>query len=210
MPYTDEASKVIVSAEAGLRSLAEKALADRSYGDVARIASLADALRELSQRAHVIVDAPQSARPSSALPNSRPANRPGTQRSRARTHAPRGYPRFEQDGDKLVKIGWSKKAREEYEHRAPLAVANQLVSAIRAKVADGEQFTAVDILPLTASDGSGSVPDYQAYLTLKWLHSQAVVLKYGRNRYAIQPGKMDEGALDRLWFGLPKFEDAAK
>ncbi|MCH8969892.1 MAG: hypothetical protein IIA66_12335 [Planctomycetes bacterium] len=109
-----------------------------------------------------------------------------------------------------MKIGWSKKAREEYEHRAPLAVANQLVSAIRAKVADGEQFTAVDILPLTASDGSGSVPDYQAYLTLKWLHSQAVVLKYGRNRYAIQPGKMDEGALDRLWFGLPKFEDAAK
>ena len=58
MPYTDEANKVIVSAEAGLRSLAEKALADRSYGDLARIASLADALRELSQRALVSVGAP--------------------------------------------------------------------------------------------------------------------------------------------------------
>ena len=47
MRYRAEANKIIVRTECDLRRILELALGDRSYADVAHIASLADALSEM-------------------------------------------------------------------------------------------------------------------------------------------------------------------
>jgi hypothetical protein len=184
-----DANQVIRTAEAALRSLLEQAVREHRYADVAAIAPLADSVAKLL-RATAPLPAPSStlSPPPQAAPTGRKAARPT-------------YPRFLRDGDKLVKIGWSKKSREEYEHRAPLAVATSLLAAIRSKVRDGELFAATDVIPHRVGDDA--MPDYQAYLALKWFHSEGIVTKHPRDRYSVEPGRIGPSGLDEYWLRLP-------
>lgn len=198
MRYRDESCRVLETAEAELRSIAANALADRSYADVARLASLADALRDLSQRAHKDAGVPQSARPSGVPAPSRPVNRPSTPRSKTRTRSPRGYPRFERDGDKLVKTGWSKKAREEYEHRAPRKAVEAFAEYLSSSVQAGQRFFIENVLPIRQSSGE-EVPSYQVYLALAWLREHGAVKKMGREGYILEGDVIRNGGLAELW-----------
>ena len=198
MRYTDESCKVIVAAETSLRSLAEKALADRSYADVAHIASLADALRELSQRADGGVDLPQAARPNRSPASLGRVNRPATPRSKTRARASRGYPRFERDGEKLVKIGWSKKGREEYEHRAPRKAMEAFVEYLSSRAREGEAISVDDVL-LVRNGAGDQLPSYQVYLALAWLRELGAIKKVGREGYFLQGDMITNGGLDELW-----------
>ena len=56
----------------------------------------------------------------------RPDGYPRRVRSRHKT-----LPRFERDGERIVKVSWSKRAKAEYEHRAPRDVVFSLLDAIR-------------------------------------------------------------------------------
>jgi len=106
----------------------------------------------------------------------------------------------------LVKIGWSKKARGEYEHRTAREVPDLLLAAIRSKVAEGELFAATDVIPLSVEAGADNVPDYQAYLALKWLDTEGVISKNGRDRYVFVPGKLGPNGLGEMWQQLPTFK----
>lgn len=175
---------MIRAAESSLRDLLERAMQEHRYADVAAIAPLADSVAKLLRGAASRV---------AAAPPPLPKKDGTTPRKAGK----RSYPRFVRDGDKLVKIGWSKKARQEYEHRAPLAVATALISAIRSKVQDGELFTATDVIPLRVGDES--LPDYQAYLALKWFVSEGIVTKHPRDRYSVEPGRIGTTGLDEYW-----------
>ena len=187
MPTLGEARHVIQCAIEDLRDLAAAALQQQDYIEVVEIAKLAD---ELSNIVGITKPMPP--------PVVRPRGTPKTSKSVNRIIHRRSYPIFERDGDKLVKIGWSKKARKEYQHRAPYKVSGALLDAIRKKVSDGEFFTAPDILPVN------NIPDHQAYLALKWLQTEGMISKHGRDRYAIEPGKLTATSIDDRWQSLPK------
>ena len=196
MGTLQDARDILRSAEKALRDVAGDALREGRYVDVTEVARLADGLARLVRGESTVEAAP-------------PAVRSGTTRPKKKPRAPkkasakkRGYPRFERDRDRLIKVGWSKKKKSEYEHRAPFDVSIALVDAIRGKVGEGELFSATDILPLD-SDDDVAIPDYQAYLALKWLHSEGIVRKHGRDRYALEPGSLGEGGLQAHWKLLP-------
>ena len=213
MTYRGDADRVIEDAVKAIGDVASKALRAGDYGAAADIARMLEALSAaVATSSHT--QAPSEPQPTRESPKpSKVTARRGNGGSKGsaakRKASSREYPRFERDGDKLVKIGWSKKAREEYEHRASIGVAECLLAAIGQKHQPGELFAAVDILPLKDGHG-GAVPDYQSYLALKWLHSEGVVTKHGRDRYAIEPGHLDDDTLKRLWAGLPKFNGASR
>ena len=109
-----------------------------------------------------------------------------------------GYPRFEKSRNCLVKVGWSKKDRKEYVHKAPEAVVDALVARVIAVSKENEIFTAEEILPLR-TEGTGDVlPDYQAYVCLAWLRRCDLIVQHGREGYSLQDKNLRETVLS-LW-----------
>jgi hypothetical protein len=98
--------------------------------------------------------------------------------------ADRAYPKFVRDGDFLVKVGWSKSSREEYEHKAEKSDVFAVISAIAVAGSRGRSFQMEPLLPCKNSK-SEKIPDYQAYLSLAWLRSLGLVEQQGRASYTI-------------------------
>jgi len=127
-------------------------------------------------------DAGISAAPAKAATKKKQSRRAsGTKKNPTRRKAG-GYPRFARQGDQLVKIGWSKKQKKEYQHKSPKHVAELLGKALLNDGADSRIVTADDLFPLHESDGS-EIPSYQAYLCLAWLKAEGVVQQEGRQGY---------------------------
>src|ERR1043166_3881385 len=150
MPYTDDANAILQRAGEDLRALLARALEDQAYEEVATIARVADQLFRLA-RSHGshrgIAAAERVGTDELDVHELASAERvaalvyPRRQRSRHKT-----LPRFERDGDRLVKISWSKRARAEYEHRAPRDVVFFLLDAIRRTKGEGATFEASHVL----------------------------------------------------------------
>lgn len=93
------------------------------------------------------------------------------------------YPRFARTADALVKIGWSKKSKSEYEHKAPLALAAQL-STVAAKVGARGRLFSIDALS-NAWAGEDSPPSYQHYVIVAWWRDAGLIDQHGRKGYSI-------------------------
>jgi hypothetical protein len=199
MTYTEEAYKAVFEAEETLRSVAEVALAARAYAEVARVVALADGLRALVQREEA--PAEEDMRP--PAPPSRRTHRARPQPATPRSRAPRGYPRFERDGDKLVKIGWSKKGRKEYEHRAPRAAVLAFADRVGVKTLKDETFAIEELLPVRGAAGE-ELPSYQVYLALAWLQQAGAIEKRGRDGYVRATEALDGSLFDTLWDQIPE------
>ena len=194
--------RILNNAQAELRSLLEQALTQSRYTDVAEIAQIAESLAQLgasSGPASSDIEPPLTVRASEA-----PAPRSSTAAHTNRTGRPsRSFPRFEREGDKLVKIAWSKKERAQYEHKAPRQVVDLLIEAIRSQKGEGAKFEAPDVLPLTDRKSRKEVPSYQSYLALAWLRYEGVVAKHGRDGYSLKPTAATAERLNELWKALP-------
>ena len=99
--------------------------------------------------------------------------------------ATNGYPKFIRSGNDLVKIGWSKKSREEYQHRAPYGALSALARSLHEGGADGSLVNAYDLMPLEDPSTSSEIPGYQVYLCLAWLRDCGFVKQQGRQGYTI-------------------------
>jgi predicted lipid-binding transport protein (Tim44 family) len=193
--------RILSNAQAELRSLLEQALAESRYTDVAEIAQIADSLAQLGAAncgpasSHVEPTVYVSQAPA-------PGNASAAHTSRGGRPS-RSFPRFEREGDKLVKIAWSKKDRAEYEHKAPRQVVDLLIEAIRSQKGEGAKFEAPDVLPLTDRKARKEVPSYQSYLALAWLRYEGVVAKHGRDGYSLKPTAATPERLTELWKALP-------
>lgn len=110
------------------------------------------------------------------------------------------YPRFARSRTELVKIGWSKKEKKEYLHRAPWPVLELLCQQLNTRGSD--EFTSDDVLPLLEGDGV-EVPSYQSYLCLAWLRDSGLIIKDGRQGYLVPQGVdlLEEAA--KAWKDLP-------
>lgn len=202
MSNVSVALQILSKAEAELRSVIERALAEGSYSDVATIARIADGLAQLSA-AEPVDEGQPTPRAERSRPAVPPAPSPAQPTVSRGSRTARTFPRFEREGDKLVKIAWSKKDRAEYEHKAPRRIVDLLLESIRSRKGEGAKFDAPDVLPLKDSKTRREVPSYQSYLALAWLRHEGVITKYGRDGYALKPTAATPDHLSELWEALP-------
>jgi hypothetical protein len=187
--------EAIVRAEAEVRALLERALAEGQYDQVAEGARVADALAHL--RSEFLQGGEQRPRVSgiSAL-HEREAEDPGPRRPK------KEYPRFSRDGDRLVKVAWSKRDKAEYSHRAPRPVIEYVLERVRKRKGEGKPFQITDILPLRHPETRQEIPSYQAYLVIAWLRQLALISKRGRDRYVLKAAATPE-RVSEAWKVLP-------
>jgi hypothetical protein len=209
MMELQEAADILARAERDLRALIERALAEQRYRDVVAIASIADKQAELLSTVEkggagevptVSSDPLQKA---GRFVTRKTRNRAALAKEEPREASVRSadYPRFEREGDRLVKVGWSKKDRRTYEHRAARKAILAFVRGVNEKAADDKIFTMEELLPLT-SNGE-EVPTYQAYLALAWLRDLGVIERKGKSGYVLQHGPCSQEAMTNYWKQLP-------
>jgi len=207
MEYTDTAIETLRAAEFRLREIIGEALREKAYSDVAKIASLANSVAALineltrSEPAEKKATAATSA-DGHLVPRTSATTQPTLPHSRSSASRRGSYPRFLRDGDRLVKVAWSKKERKPYEHRAPQHVIQTFIEAVRKRKGEGKLFEATDVLPLSSPNGE-EYPSYQSYLALAWLRHVGIVAKRGREGYVLKPGAASPDALATLWASLP-------
>jgi hypothetical protein len=186
--YAEKITSTLSRAEAEVRVLIREAAEAADYGAVADLAGIARAISNIG--------APLlSERPSLKDDAVRPASR--YERAKKSAH----YPYFLRDESVLVKVGWSRTGRTEYEHKAPKSVLDSLVTKIEGRPSrTGARFTTDKLFPLSESDGT-VVPDYQSYLCLAWLCSTGLIERDGRQGYRVLASPLKEVTEDR-WFSL--------
>ena len=196
MDMAKQAIEVLTSSERRLREIVGGAAANGDYETAARIMGWAKAVGAL------VTDAAPS-EPPAHEPVNRDVRTPASRSRRAPTKGQ--YPKFFRRGDNLVKIGWSKKARSEYEHKAPRRVIDVLASAIE-KRSNGRVFTTEELFPLKDEDGS-EFPGYQSYVALAWLNAAGIVRQHGRHGYSTPNTSRLAGLIATRWQSLSQRGD---
>lgn len=215
MSTAKTAIAVLADAEAKLRELVGQAAAQGDYDAAVKMATIAKDVAALAVGLDSVgpTSVGASAGPGPADPSrTQPADssaaasgrRGRSERlggaARSRRTPPKGeYPKFFRQGDHLVKVSWSKKDRDEYQHKAPRRVAELLAGAIAKRAANGRQFTSDDIFPLKDPQDGGEVPSYQAYAALAWFKTSGLVRPHGRRGYTAKNQGALQGMLPSAW-----------
>jgi hypothetical protein len=173
MSMVAKATAVLVEAEGNLRRLLDQALKAGSYTEVSRIASMAAACAAARGTEAPAVQEQDLNSPSKSPASERPSRGETTK-----------YPRFVRAGDRLVKIGWSKRDRRAYEHRATRTAVLAVLDAVAAKIRPGKRFELDGIGEVSDATGK-AVPTYQVYLTLRWLRDLGIISKRGKSDYVL-------------------------
>lgn len=181
--------------EEGLRKLGAEAFAEGDYASVNRIRDAATAVAQLvgeAPTARISVGPTVSAGAGVSV---------GSGVGRKGRAAGDGYPKFFRRGEELVKVGWSKKERKEYTHRAPRSAVDATAAAVARVGANGKLFNGDALLPLKDAGGE-AVPDYQVYVSLAWLKEMGVVEQRGvRTGYTLADGSPG-AAIGAAWAAL--------
>ena len=206
----ERARAVLQRAEAELRRLMAEAAAEGEYEILRRLTTMAQALAELADARSV---------PSTHLTGTRAS--PGQESTGSQTRGaplratasrksgkkkrgkPSGYPKFKRLGDDLVKIGWSRRDKKEYHHRAPKRVLLLLVDALLSAGGKGQLITSDDFLPLRDAEDNSDVPSYQSYLALGWLVQVDLAHRHGRQGYTLNASESLRGRVEEYWCQLP-------
>lgn len=207
MGNAQEARRIIAEAETGLRQLIEQAMREQRYGDVAEVALLADALARVA----VTKQRPAGSEPNRFSADSRADLAPRARRVSAKATARRkaAFPRFERDGETLIKIGWSKKNRTAYQHRAPKETVLAFLRHLTTSAKPDKPFAVEDLMPVPDFGNGGEVPAYRVYLALAWLRHVDAIQKTGRNGYVLNPSAATPAAIQGYWSALPQHKVSA-
>ena len=202
---THSAISVLEKAEQDIRVLIGQAAVAGEYESVVRLGGVAKRLAELmgdlGDAGHGTGgpgdDSAGDARPRGAGTRKRSTGAVGR-----RISGGEAYPKFERSKDQIVKVGWSKKDRCEYLHRAPRAVLDEVVRQAEKLGAGDRVFTADELLPQCRSANGDEFPHYQLYLCLAWLRSVGLVDQHGRDGYSVSKSNIME-AVNGSWSRLP-------
>jgi hypothetical protein len=197
----DRVSSTIRKAEQEIRGLIAEAATAGEYDLVARLSSIARRLSEMAEEAAGKTSPVARAALPPTMADEPPPAKPASPAGR-RTSRKEGYPRFEKTRDVLVKIGWSKKERSEYVHKAPKAGVDAVARRVMDLGKGSRMFTTDDLLPVKLSGGGDELPGYQAYICLAWLRDIGAVEQHGREGYSV-PGDDLIGTVSRTWETLP-------
>ena len=212
MDKVEAAAQLILECESRIRTLMEAALAARQYDQVGQLASLASALSTLvggGSKSVAMNSGPLAAEtPSDAITSGSVHGdllpdpdlpRPGRKRPSDE------YPRFERHGDRLIKLGWSKKERSVYEHRTSLDAVKAVTAKLSVSLGKGGYLRMDEVLPVELPDGS-EVPSYQAYLVLAWLRDRGTVQRQGNDGYKLARKHLSADKVEELWAQTPERE----
>lgn len=191
--------RAVSEAESLVRRLISEAAADNQYADVIALAEMADGLRRLRGGADAATHASEDSG-YAAKQRKTSAQKPkrAIRTTNEKAAVKNVFPRFEKDGDRLVKIGWSKRQGSAYEHRAPKQAVLACVSRIVGLAPPGRVFAVDAMLPARDPSTGGEVPAYQVYLVVAWLRSLSLIKKKGRDGYVVSE-ELTEPAVDDAW-----------
>lgn len=202
------AHKILRDAEAALRELIQSALEKQQYSDIAKVAQIADAvskilsMEDLTKWPEPVATSVKSSQPRLVRKRERP-------KPKSASAIQKEYPKFIRDGERLVKVGWSKKNRKEYEHRVPFAAVMCFARYLVESIAPDTLFQIDDFLPVIDSEKQ-EIPSYQIYVTLAWLISMGAVEKKGRDGYFIVAGRLSIEIVNKLWARLSETDHLKK
>jgi hypothetical protein len=219
MNVIKEAARVCNAAERSLRELMQKAISAAEYRDLPTLAKMAEQLASLAARGIQESDiTPEPAPPATAAtPRLRMAPRgaaPSTPRKRksrpqARLSSSRSaYPKFRRTNDTLIKVGWSKKAKKEYEHRAPRTAVEAVMKSVATAGVQEKVFTVDALVPVHDPKDQTEVPTYQVYLAIAWLRTEGVLRQHGREGYSLLVAENPDKTIEHRWAELPLAEGA--
>jgi hypothetical protein len=195
----NEAQAKLGECEADLRRLLAEAAGAGDYASVMRITDWARAVAALVAEGGplpVMGSGAANAAPAKSGATAAPAPSGGR---KARGKADE-YPRFYRRGDELVKVGWSRKERKEYNHRAGRRAIDAVGAAVRQLGAKGRMFTGDKLLPLHDPADGSRIADYQAYVALAWLKHLGIVEQHGRKAgYTLVPDKQIDSIVTAAW-----------
>jgi hypothetical protein len=180
------AIKILAKCEADLRALVASAANSGDYDAILRITSWAKQIAVMSGTAQ----------------SDAPGKRPAFEGAKKTVAARPTYPRFVRRGDQLVKIGWSKREKSEYEHKAPRQTALALARAAAESGKDGRIFQINALLPLRDPTDGNDIPDYQVYLVIAWWRSAGILDQHGRQGYSIPDASQIYQAVESAWTKL--------
>ncbi len=210
---------ILRRAEVALREVAREAAGAGDYQAIMTLAAWGQELARLSTSAGstpqrgssvsstaVPLGGP-SASPSRAEPAGR-VRRRHTRDPRPKGRGPgEGYPRFFRKGDLLVKVGWSKREKAQYQHKAPRDVLGAVVEALQRSSGDQDLIAIPALLPLKGPGGE-EIPPYQVYVCLAWLRTLGLIEQHGREGYSVgSPGALS-GDVSAAWEGLERLRAA--
>jgi hypothetical protein len=218
MDTLTRARDAIRRAEDDLRGLLSEAARIGEYDSLVTLADWAKQLGALTMPQHETTPTANGrlAEPPSALSVPKPRGKAGPtpaaktakagRRDRKKKLRTRGagadYPKFLRRGEELVKIGWSKREKATYEHKAPKDVLAILAAALTKAGDSGRQFTMDSILPLSRG-AEGEVPSYQTYLALAWFRAENLVTQHGRQGYSLPAAVNIQTEVQTKWEQLP-------
>lgn len=116
--------------------------------------------------------------------------RRSTRRSKSATHRTRKqgtskYPRFCVRNESLIRTGWSKKQKSEYEHKASRTTFDRTVAAMAHIATTGPgPFTSEQIIE-RVNDSENTFPGYQVYVVIGLLREHGCIEQVGRDGYMI-------------------------
>lgn len=98
------------------------------------------------------------------------------------------YPKFKITSNSLIRIGWSKKEKREYSHKASKIIYDLTIDAMEkiSNTAAGP-FMAENIIDKLNKNSDQSIPAYQVYVVIGYLKDQGYIQQIGRDGYNIPP-----------------------
>lgn len=191
---------LLAETERGLAGLANEAGATRDYDQAVSLIELARKIKQLGEQFRCT--ASRSSEATNSLSASKDVRPIAESKMPIRGRNKLGqYPRFVRDGDSLVKIGWSKSERAEYEHKSPKRLLAVLCGSLTG--ANGKRIAMDKVLPLKDPINESTFPDYQSYVCLAWLKSAGLVIQHGRQGYSLPKGTDLEKSVETHWTNLP-------
>lgn len=116
----------------------------------------------------------------------------------SRRGKPEGLPRIEIRKGSLYRIGWSKKQKEEYEHKVPRTAFDTIVNTMSSLAKEGRgPFMAEAVIEKISATTEDSMPAYQVYVVLAALREWNLISQVGREGYNIPQDVAEKG--QNMW-----------
>jgi len=179
--FMKQALAILRDAEVKVCELIPKALEGRRDEEAGRLMELARLLAD----ARCSPAASGSGETNGTTATASPDPPPGRKRKATPKRKTSPYPKFFHEGNALLKLGWSRKHRSEYEHRAP----REAVMAVAARVAEvastTSRFTVEDLGDVRTTQGDEPISGCQVYLCIAWFRRAGLLVQHGRRGYSL-------------------------
>jgi len=202
MDIRERAFQILSAAEEQLRKVMSEAANKGDYSAVMQLTAWAQKLSELGET----YETPTSGKAMKvAIIDNHTQRTSGKSKKRVakRGRSSNLYPKFYKRGENLIKVGWSKRLKKEYQHSSP----NRYLLLLGRKLGDipgsNKLITMDDVFPIIDSSDESEVPGYQVYLCFAFLKKLELIRPHGRQGYSLETPAADLlGRIKAAWLKL--------